>query len=467
MSRIAIIGAGPSGMAQLRAFEAAKAAGREIPELVCFEKQDDWGGQWNYDWRTGIDAHGEPVHSSMYRNLWSNGPKEALEFAEYTFDEHFGRPISSYPPRAVLWDYINGRAESSGVKKYVQFATAVRWVQFDEETKTFSVTVEDLKTKQTTTSEFDQVIVASGHFSVPNVPHFEGIETFQGALCHAHDFRGAESLAGKDVLLIGASYSAEDIGVQAYKMGAKSVTFSYRSAPMGFDWPADVEELPLVTHFEGSTAHFANGVSRAFDAVVLCTGYLHHYPYLPSDLALDSPNCLYPDGLYRGVVSEANNALFYLGAQDQWFTFNMFDAQAWYVRDVILGDVALPTALEQRADIDRWLARFTGLETARDEIQFQADYIHDLITMTDYPMFDLDEVVETFVAWCQDKIENILTYRDKVYPSVMTGTMGAVHHSPWLSELDDSLERYLSTPEPDELKKMVHPQNGARKPVGR
>ncbi|WP_343830466.1 NAD(P)/FAD-dependent oxidoreductase [Glutamicibacter creatinolyticus] len=453
--RVAIIGAGPSGMAQLRAFESAKKKGAEIPEIVCFEKQDDWGGQWNFTWRTGLDRHGEPVHSSMYRHLWSNGPKEALEFAEYTFDEHFGRPISSYPPRAVLWDYINGRAEKSGVKQFVRFSTIVRWVDFDESSQKFTLTVEDLKSGTTETSEFDQVIVGSGHFSFPNVPDFEGIETFPGQLLHAHDFRGAEGLADKDVLLIGASYSAEDIGVQTFKMGARSVTMSYRSAPMGFDWPEGMEELPLVERFEGSTAHFSNGESRRFDAVVLCTGYLHHYPFLPSHLALSSPNNLYPDTLYRGVVSEANNKLFYLGSQDQWFTFNMFDAQAWYVRDVILGRAQLPGKAEQRRSIETWLDRLHSLESAADEVYFQADYIRDLIEQTDYPMFDLDEVSRIFLSWKNDKQHNILNYRDQVYPSVMTGTMAAVHHTPWLRELNDSLERYLSVPEEDDLEKIM------------
>ena len=46
--RVAIIGAGPSGLAQLRAFASAAAQGTEVPELVCYEKQDDWGGLWNY-----------------------------------------------------------------------------------------------------------------------------------------------------------------------------------------------------------------------------------------------------------------------------------------------------------------------------------------------------------------------------------------------------------------------------------
>ncbi|MBD7994803.1 NAD(P)/FAD-dependent oxidoreductase [Arthrobacter sp. Sa2CUA1] len=453
-ARIAIIGAGPSGMAQLRAFESAARGGLEIPEIVCFEKQDDWGGQWNYSWRTGMDGYGEPVHSSMYRNLWSNGPKEALEFADYTFDEHFGRPISSYPPRAVLWDYINGRVSKTDVRKWVRFAHAVRWVK--EVDGGFEVTVEDLRAKTTTTERFDRVVVATGHFSVPNVPDFDGIETFPGSLRHAHDFRGAEALAGKDVLLVGASYSAEDIGVQAFKMGAKSVTMSYRTAPMGLDWPDGMEELPLLERFEGETVRFSNGQTRRFDAVILCTGYLHKYPFLPADLALDSPNNVYPERLYRGVVWEQNPHLYYLGAQDQWFTFNMFDAQAWYVRDLILGAAELPSAAERLQHQGEWQARFRAIGSSADEVRFQADYIRDLVGATDYPEFDLDRVVDVFLAWKQDKKENILTYRDGVHTSVMTGTESVVHHTPWLSELDDSLERYLSEPAEDETARIVH-----------
>ena len=141
--RVAVIGAGPSGMAQLRAFQSAAAKGAEIPEVVCFEKQADWGGLWNYTWRTGLDEHGEPVHGSMYRYLWSNGPKECLEFADYTFEEHFGRPIGSYPPRAVLWDYIKGRVEKAGVRQWVRFNTPVRMVAYSDETGRFTVTAHD------------------------------------------------------------------------------------------------------------------------------------------------------------------------------------------------------------------------------------------------------------------------------------------------------------------------------------
>src|SRR5690554_3369453 len=160
LMRVAIIGAGPSGLAQLRAFQSAQQNGQQIPELVCYEKQSDWGGLWNYSWRTGLDQHGEPVHGSMYRYLWSNGPKEGLEFADYSFDEHFGRTIGSYPPREVLWDYIKGRVEKADVRKYIRFNCPVRQVIWNEQSQTFSVTAHDHNTDLVSTEEFDHVIVA-------------------------------------------------------------------------------------------------------------------------------------------------------------------------------------------------------------------------------------------------------------------------------------------------------------------
>ena len=49
------------------------------------------------------------MHGSMYRNLWSNAPKECLEYPDYTLEEHFGKAIPSFPPREVLYDYLKGQ----------------------------------------------------------------------------------------------------------------------------------------------------------------------------------------------------------------------------------------------------------------------------------------------------------------------------------------------------------------------
>jgi trimethylamine monooxygenase len=64
--RICVIGTGPSGMSINCAFNMAKVAGEEIPDLVFYEKQETFGGLWNYTWRTGVDTNGEPIHNTMY-----------------------------------------------------------------------------------------------------------------------------------------------------------------------------------------------------------------------------------------------------------------------------------------------------------------------------------------------------------------------------------------------------------------
>jgi trimethylamine monooxygenase len=441
--RVAVIGAGPSGLAQLRAFQSAKAKGAEIPDIVCFERQEDWGGIWNYTWRTGTDEYGEPVHCSMYRYLWSNGPKECLEFADYTFDEHFGKPIASYPPREVLWDYIKGRVEKAGVRDWCRFRTPVRMVTYNKDAGNFTVTVHDLEKDHAYSEEFDNVVVASGHFSTPNVPYFEGLSGFNGRVLHSHDFRDALEFKGKDILIIGRSYSAEDIGSQCWKYGAKSVTVSYRSAPMGFHWPDNWEEKPLLQRVEGNTCYFKDGSKKDVDAIIMCTGYLHHFPFLPDELRLKTENRLWPLGLYKGVVWEKNPKLFYLGMQDQFYTFNMFDAQAWYVRDVILGRIKLPSKDEMRKDSQAWRDREEKLETDEDMIYFQGDYVQELIDATDYPSFDVEGVNKTFVEWEHHKHENIMGFRDNAYRSLMTGSMSPKHHTLWVDEMDDSMEAYL------------------------
>ena len=442
--RVAVIGAGPSGLAQLRAFQSAKAKGAEIPEVVCFEKQSNWGGLWNYTWRTGLDENGEPVHCSMYRYLWSNGPKEGLEFADYSFEEHFGKQIASYPPRAVLFDYIEGRVNKAGVRDWIRFSTPVRFVRYNADTGMFTVTVHDMKNDHVYEEEFDNVIVASGHFSVPNVPEYPGFDKFNGRLLHAHDFRDAREFSGKDILILGSSYSAEDIGSQCWKYGAKSITVAYRNAPMGFNWPDNWKEVPKLDHVDEDTAYFADGTSKKVDAIILCTGYKHHFPFLPDDLRLKTKNRLATADLYKGVVWVNNPKLFFLGMQDQWFTFNMFDAQAWWVRDAIMGRIAIPAdKAALLKDVEDRVAGEDAGQDAHDAIHYQGDYVKELIAETDYPSFDVDGACEAFFEWKEHKKKDIMAFRDNAYKSVITGTMAPVHHTPWKDALEDSMESYL------------------------
>ncbi len=320
----------------------------------------------------------------------------------------------------------------------------MHWVTFDEETELFTVTVMNHKTGEQETEEFDYVIVATAHFSTPNMPFYEGMDQYPGRILHAHDFRDALEYEGQDVLLVGGSYSAEDIGSQCYKYGAKSVTISRRSGSYNYDWPEGVFEKPGLERIEGDVVHFTDGTSQAFDAIIMCTGYIFHFSFLPDDLRLETHNCLYPDNLYKGIVFQNNPKLIYLGMQDQWFTFNMFDAQAWCARDVIMGKIQLPDEATRRKDMDLWLDRHEKIANDEESIDFQASYIKDLLDATDYPTFPVQEQAELFKQWLKDKQADIMGFRNKTYRSLMTGTMAAKLPRPWLEIKDDTLEGFMA-----------------------
>jgi len=195
------------------------------------------------------------------------GPKECLEFADYTFEEHFGKIIPSYPPREVLCDYIHGRIKKSNINHWIKLNTAVSNCIWDESKQKFIVTSRTYKDEAGNklsrpveeTNEFDKVFCCTGHFHVPNVPYFPGFEKFEGRVLHAHDFKDAVEFKDSRILVIGSSYSAEDISSQCYKYGCRDITLSYRTNPMNFKWPDCFNTRPLLTKVQGKTATFKDG----------------------------------------------------------------------------------------------------------------------------------------------------------------------------------------------------------------
>jgi trimethylamine monooxygenase len=379
----------------------------------------------------------------MYRYLWSNGPKECLEFADYTFDEHFGNPIPSFPPREVLKDYILGRAKNADIKKYIRFNTLVTNVKANG--SQFSVTLKNKIDNKITNEFFDNVVVASGHFSVPFIPEYEGMNSFPGRILHSHDFRDAEEFRNKNVIVLGSSYSAEDIALQCYKYGAKSVTIGYRNNAMGFKWPRGMKEVHYLDKLEGKKAIFKDGHTQDADAIILCTGYLHHFPFLEEKLKLKTHNRLYPPKLYKGVAWQDNLNLFYLGMQDQFHTFNMFDVQAWYVRDLIMNKIQTPSSEEIAKDIADWVSKEEKLKDPLQMIDFQTEYTVNLYNEVDYPKIDFELIRKHFYQWEHDKVEDIVNYRNKSFSSAVSGSVAPIHHTNWLEAMDDSMDTFMKT----------------------
>uniref|UniRef100_A0A915E2V0 Flavin-containing monooxygenase n=1 Tax=Ditylenchus dipsaci TaxID=166011 RepID=A0A915E2V0_9BILA len=445
--RVAIVGAGPAGLSQLRAFDLALQQDPSLElEVVCFEKQYQLGGLWNFSWRTGLDEHAELLHTSMYRNLWSNSPKETGEYRDYSFEQHFGRPIASYVTREVMLNYINGRMNNHPkAKEWIQFNTSVQHIHFNSQTSQFTVETISHTTYLKSIHHFDYVIIASGHFSTPNVPEYFGFSSYPGRILHSHDFREAREFAGQNVLVIGSGYSAEDIALQCIKFGSASVVISSRSKLGDYNWPSGINKKPILKKMEGKYACFEDGSAvENVDAIFLCTGYLHSFPFLAEELRLKTENRMWPDGLYKGVLYEKNPQLFYLGMQNQVYSFLMFDVQAFYVRDIILKRILLPSLDQMNSHFEGWRKREATLTTFQDMMHFQADYVKELLFyVPDYPPVDTDAINQMYLEWEQHKKLDLLTYRDKLFCSLVTGNRASKHHTDWIDATDDTLQEYL------------------------
>lgn len=57
------------------------------------------------------------------------------------------------------------------------------------------------------TKQFDAIMVCNGHYELPNIPHFDGIEEFIGDKIHSHDYRQPDRYENEIVLVIGAGSS--------------------------------------------------------------------------------------------------------------------------------------------------------------------------------------------------------------------------------------------------------------------
>ena len=195
---------------------------------------------------------------NMYEALWTNGPKERIEFFDYTYDDHFGKDVGlpCYMPRQPLLEYMIARVTRNNPTFFdnVRFNTAVTSVTYDETRSKFIITARDSETGAVDTAEYDKCIWAAGDNGKPSVPtQMEKMlkdEGYRGKSIHssqvgAIDFEGA--IRGKKVLMVGDSFSAEDLALVAIKAGAEKVYIlsragegivSYISA-----WPQDKVEI--------------------------------------------------------------------------------------------------------------------------------------------------------------------------------------------------------------------------------
>ena len=188
MKRVAIIGAGCSGLT------AIKCCLDEQIEPICFEREDDIGGLWNYSDTPKVGK------GSVYKTCVINTSKEMMAFSDFPPPEDF--PI--FMPHKYVLKYFRLYAEKFGLLHHIKFNTSVlNIVQGPKYDLDGSWVVTYKKDGVVTTEEYDGVLICTGHHTVPYQPEFRGLDCFTGTHMHSHSYRDNVKFTGKRVLVVG------------------------------------------------------------------------------------------------------------------------------------------------------------------------------------------------------------------------------------------------------------------------
>jgi dimethylaniline monooxygenase (N-oxide forming) len=219
---VAVIGAGPCGLA------AAKCLIEEGLEPVVFEQHADLGGVWVYQENlpTFPDGRIQSIHASAYKCLTTNSSRNMSVFSDFPLPFE---TKNTFLTHEEIMRYLRAYAQNFELWPRIRFNTQVKRVQHLPNNKWLLelTSIEWNGPARIYTMEFDAVLVCSGMFWNPNIPHFPGEESFGGAITHSHYYRVSTPFEGKRVLIVGIGNSAMDIGLDLAAVA--DVTFSARS----------------------------------------------------------------------------------------------------------------------------------------------------------------------------------------------------------------------------------------------
>ncbi|KAK5656312.1 hypothetical protein OQA88_4692 [Cercophora sp. LCS_1] len=369
VKRIAVIGAGPCGLAAARYLLAQKT----FDTIDVFEQQPEVGGVWNYSQKPSETLHvpqesaftppdpplrpeGAPptFPSPMYDLLHTNIPHRLMQFSDLSFPEN----SLIFPSRDFVQNYLVKYSDE--VRHIIKFSSQVKDIRIRQVNgrDQWDVDILFLETDRTTTSVYDAVVVASGHYSVTYMPALRTIvefhKTHPGIISHAKLYRTPTPFTDKKVVIVGNAASGLDIAAQVGRVCKKPLLLSVHTTtpPANLEF-VGAEEVPAIDEFlvDQRGVRFQDGrVETDIDAVLFATGYLFTFPFLTS---LEPPlvdNGRRVHGLYRDLFHIDHPTLVFSGLPIKVVPFPLAETQAALFSRTWANVIPLPSVAEMR----RW-----------------------------------------------------------------------------------------------------------------
>ena len=178
-----IVGAGFAGLYMLHRLRGMGMSARVL------EAGEGVGGTWYWNRYPGARCD---VESVQYSFQFSDELQQEWNWSE------------RYAAQPELLRYANHVADRFDLRRDIQFSTRVKAASFDEAAGRWVIETSD---GGRTTATY--CIMALGCLSSPNLPSFEGLETFQGERYHTGYWPHEEvDFTGKRVAIIGTGSSA-------------------------------------------------------------------------------------------------------------------------------------------------------------------------------------------------------------------------------------------------------------------
>ena len=390
-ARVAVVGAGPAGLAALRALTAAGI------DAVAFERGARVGGVWTLEDRP----------TASYSSLHLITSRGRTEFAEHPMPP--GTP--DYPSRDAVGHWLEEYAERFGLGDRIRLSSPVEKAERGPDGG-WTLEVGDDRAR----FGAEILVVASGHNEVASWPDPPYPGAFDGEQVHALDYDDPASFEGRRVLVVGMGNSAMDIATDAAHRADRAFLSTRRGswiipkrmlgkpadqvikpwAAVHVPWrvrqplaqtllrltvgrPEDVglpppegglfqshptisdtivsrvahgeiTPKPGIEALDGGGVRFTDGSREQIDTIVWCTGYRVEVPFLDRVHVGADPAAL---RLYKRVLHLDLPDLFFVGLmQSTGSAFPILERQSQLLAAHLTGSWAPPPRRLMRADCE-------------------------------------------------------------------------------------------------------------------
>ncbi|XP_037047361.1 senecionine N-oxygenase [Bradysia coprophila] len=338
--KVAVIGAGTAGIC------AAKHTLAQGYTVTVYDQARTVGGTWVYTDNIGSDEYGLDVHSSMYKGLHTNLPKEIMGYPDFPIPKQDKSYISAEEMLAFLDLY----AEEFRLKEHIKFEHYVVRVRPIGETQ-WEVIVKDLPNDRIDTEMFDAIFVCNGHYNTPSIPTYPDRKLFKGQQIHSHDYRCPEPFKGETVLVIGAGPSGMDLANEISKVAIRvTLSHHHKTAPLT-KFPDNVDLKPDVKCLTETGVQFVDGSHRNYSVIFYCTGYKYTFPFLSVDCGI-SVDDNYVRPLYKHCMNINRPTMALIGLPYYVCASQMSDLQVRFCLKFITGQQQMPTKVEMIEDME-------------------------------------------------------------------------------------------------------------------